>query len=176
MPIRPDLLHHYRGPAYRATRARILARAGNKCEQCGAPNREQVKRGPAGTWRADGAWRTARGSLLGREPRWSERRDVTIVLTLAHLNHTPGDDRESNLKALCQWCHLNYDKLHHKHTRSTRKDGTRPLLAEIERCDREIAEMAKQTDKPAWLVTLGMEDLEMEKRLIQQEMSQKAGA
>lgn len=59
-----------------------------------------------------------------------QHRWVGIVLTIAHLNHTSGDDREENLAALCQWCHLNYDKVHHKHTRCARKDATRPLLQE----------------------------------------------
>jgi len=36
----------------------------------------------------------------------------------------------------------------------------------LERCDREICEMSGQTDKPAFLVTLGIEDWECEKRLI----------
>jgi hypothetical protein len=30
---------------------------------------------------------------------------------------------------LCQWCHLNYDKLQHKQTRRARKDRCRPLLS-----------------------------------------------
>lgn len=55
--------------------------------------------------------------------RWSG-----IVLTCAHLNNVAGDDRDENLKLLCAWCHLNYDKLHHKLTRSVRKDSGRPLL------------------------------------------------
>jgi hypothetical protein len=29
-------------------------------------------------------------------------RTVLIVLAVAHLNHTPGDDRDENLAALCQ--------------------------------------------------------------------------
>lgn len=33
-----------------------------------------------------------------------------IELAAAHLNHTPGDNRKKNLKALCQRCHLNYDR------------------------------------------------------------------
>lgn len=58
---------------------------------------------------------------------------IKVVLTLAHLNHTPGDDREENLKALCQRCHLNYDREYHRMRRAERKDKERPLLAEIER-------------------------------------------
>jgi hypothetical protein len=41
------------------------------------------------------------------------------------------------------------------------------IRAELDRCDREIAEMEAQAPvKPAWLVTLGIEDWECEKRLI----------
>jgi len=36
-----------------------------------------------------------------------------VVLTVAHLNHRPMDCRESNLAALCQRCHLNYDRPRH---------------------------------------------------------------
>jgi len=58
---------------------------------------------------------------------------IKVVLTIAHLNHTPGDDREENLKALCQRCHLAFDKDHHREMRATRKDKQRPILVEIER-------------------------------------------
>jgi hypothetical protein len=43
-----------------------------------------------------------------------------VVLTVAHLNHTPEDCRDENLKAWCQRCHLNYDKDHHAQTRRNR--------------------------------------------------------
>ena len=33
-----------------------------------------------------------------------------VVLTVAHLDHNPANNRESNLKAMCQRCHLRYDK------------------------------------------------------------------
>ena len=36
-----------------------------------------------------------------------------VVLTVAHLDHTPSNCAESNLAALCQRCHLRYDALHH---------------------------------------------------------------
>ena len=54
-----------------------------------------------------------------------------IVLTVAHLNHTPEDCRDENLKAMCQRCHLRYDRDHHAETaRSTRdaKTGQGRLL------------------------------------------------
>lgn len=36
-----------------------------------------------------------------------------VVLTVAHLNHTPEDCRDDNLRAFCQACHLRYDTRHH---------------------------------------------------------------
>lgn len=44
-----------------------------------------------------------------------------VVLTVAHLNHTPEDCDPANLRAMCQGCHLHYDKDHHAETaRATR--------------------------------------------------------
>ena len=37
---------------------------------------------------------------------------------------------------------------------------------DLKRCDREIAEMEGQHNAPAWLVMLGVEDWECEKRLL----------
>lgn len=42
---------------------------------------------------------------------------IKVVLTIAHLDHDTSHNDYSNLKALCQRCHLNYDKEHHKRTR-----------------------------------------------------------
>lgn len=39
-----------------------------------------------------------------------------VILTTAHLNHTPEDCRLCNLKAMCNGCHLHYDKDHHRQT------------------------------------------------------------
>ena len=36
-----------------------------------------------------------------------------VVLTVAHLDHDTKNNDYSNLKAMCQRCHLNYDKDHH---------------------------------------------------------------
>ena len=46
---------------------------------------------------------------------------IVIVLTIAHLDHNIENNDLNNLKALCQKCHLNYDKKHHmKNSRETR--------------------------------------------------------
>lgn len=45
-----------------------------------------------------------------------------VVLTVAHLDHTPENCEPQNLKAMCQRCHLTYDAEHHKRTAyATRK-------------------------------------------------------
>lgn len=40
-----------------------------------------------------------------------------VVLTVAHLDHTPEHCDPDNLAAMCQGCHLHYDRDHHAHTR-----------------------------------------------------------
>ncbi|MBM3744188.1 MAG: hypothetical protein FJW34_00150 [Acidobacteria bacterium] len=127
MPIRRDLRRFYGAEWRTVIRPRILARARNRCERCGVPDRIE-------TIRAGSAWFEAHYS------RWFDHRrrvasplaravrTVRVVLTVAHLNHDPADNRDENLAALCQWCHLHYDAPHHKETRATRKDARRPLL------------------------------------------------
>lgn len=56
-----------------------------------------------------------------------------VVLTVAHLDHTPENCHPDNLKAMCQRCHLNYDKHHHAQTAyATRKAraNTHDIFAE----------------------------------------------
>lgn len=38
----------------------------------------------------------------------------TVVLTVAHLDHTPENCSDDNLRAMCQRCHLRYDAHHHR--------------------------------------------------------------
>jgi hypothetical protein len=56
------------------------------------------------------------GAKHGREHPVTDSR---VVLTVAHLNHTPEDCRPENLVAMCQRCHLAYDREHHAKTRRT---------------------------------------------------------
>lgn len=146
LPIRKELRHFYTGPHWKEVRARILQRANNQCEQCGKPNRRHVwvgkTSGEPQFWTlrklsrhwiscatAQPFFYPIRPSVLWRS---LAPRRIRVILTIAHLNHIPGDDRAENLKALCQWCHLNYDKFHHKESRSIRKDRERPILKAIE--------------------------------------------
>lgn len=146
MPIRPELRKFYGREWREVVRPRILARAKNRCEQCRKPDRAVVW---VYTSSACGQYWTLElrpfsaqkwmycafgigGNFVLLPNAYGDARQIRIVLTVAHLNHVPGDDRDENLKALCQWCHLNYDKLHHKETRQAHKDAARPLLAGME--------------------------------------------
>jgi hypothetical protein len=144
MPIRPEWRHYYRGARWRGIRERILARAGNCCEQCGKPNGvtiETITRRanhlPLAMWWRGLAlpWRTHTGELAAPETIDALRRSsdyrlrtIRVKIGVGHLNHLPGDDRDENLRALCDWCHLHHDAGQHKETRSDRKDASRPLL------------------------------------------------
>lgn len=71
---------------------RIRERAGWKCEWCGAEN---------------GKPHPVTGSK--------------VVLTVAHLDHSPMNCEDTNLASLCQKCHLSYDAQQHaEHARATR--------------------------------------------------------
>lgn len=80
---------------WKQIRLRVLERANNCCEFCGVPNYSIKENG------------------------------TKVVLTIAHLDHTPENCDLSNLRALCQKCHLTYDAKHHastaKHTRAMKE-------------------------------------------------------
>jgi len=72
-------------------------------------------------WRCECDGRCGRGTHDGRcinehgKPAYGT--GSKVVLTTAHLNHTPQDCRDENLMVMCQGCHLHYDKEHHAETR-----------------------------------------------------------
>lgn len=53
----------------------------------------------------------------GQPAAWANGK---VVLTVAHLDHTPENVDHDNLKAMCQRCHLRYDRDHHAETRAAR--------------------------------------------------------
>lgn len=44
------------------------------------------------------------------------RTGAKVILTVAHLDHTPENCTDENLRAMCQGCHLAYDTAHHAET------------------------------------------------------------
>lgn len=130
MPIKPENRGRY--PAnWQEIRASILARAGNRCEQCFAVNGDIIAHGigkDADTYMTDEAkvFDANNGKYLGqwRMSDYECNQDgVKIVLTIAHLDHTPENCDPDNLRAWCQRCHLRYDAKHHaENARRTRHE------------------------------------------------------
>ena len=107
MPIKPENRKHYtKAAGWPQIRAAVLARATLErlcpeiqpsvcCELCCAPNGRVIYRQPNGP-----QW-----TVTERSP-W---KPIKIVLTVAHLNQNPTDNRMCNLLALCQRCHNKID-------------------------------------------------------------------
>lgn len=120
MPIKKENKNRY--PAnWKEIREQILARAKNCCEKCKAPNHTRIARGDGddkGTYMNEDCevFCDKTGSKLGQihASNYHVLRMVDVVLTIAHLDHTPENCSPENLRAWCQKCHLNYDKDHHK--------------------------------------------------------------
>ena len=98
----------------------ILNRASNRCEFCGALNYQLGARDKFGKWHSEENIESMNSdhgdALFGSFPKI-----IKIVLTIAHLDHDTSNNDESNLKALCQKCHLDHDRdLHLEHARETR--------------------------------------------------------
>lgn len=95
--------------------ARIRERAGDRCEWCGATNGAVGYRDQAGVFHELDAFEAEGAVLDGQHV-------ITIVLTVAHLDHNPANCDDNNLAALCQRCHLRYDAREHaRHAAETRR-------------------------------------------------------
>jgi hypothetical protein len=83
----------------------------------------RIKQDRAG-WRCecDGRCRTDHG---GRCPNQHGTPSVltgaNVILTTAHLDHQPENCDDGNLMAMCQRCHLRYDRDHHAATRAANR-------------------------------------------------------
>ena len=151
MPIAPELRHLYRGPEYEAQRERIFERARHQCKWCSKPNaaRIQTKTGRGRMfWRLlempEGktahvqfrAWLNEDGWPMIPEDHEAAMqlgapRKIAVVLSMAHLDHDPGNRDDSNVAVLCQWCHLHHDRHQHRKTLVRNRDERRPLCAAV---------------------------------------------
>jgi 5-methylcytosine-specific restriction endonuclease McrA len=120
MPIRPENQARYPKDWAEISLA-VRRRADFKCEWCGVANGELGGRTSQGTWLK--AQPVGTNGMICEWPKVGEfawcgngetegsahLRVVRIVLTVAHLDHTPENCALENLKALCQRCHNRYD-------------------------------------------------------------------
>lgn len=94
-------------------------RAHNCCEICGVRNGAAILRSnidPAKYIYYDAqadriCWPNGEAIRLSEVPEeYDHESFIFVVLTVGHLDHNPGNNDESNLRAMCQRCHLNYDR------------------------------------------------------------------
>lgn len=101
MPIRAEERSRYPKDWTQVSQRIRFVRAGGRCE-------------------CDG--RCGRGTHDGRCPNEhggeAYGTGSRVVLTTAHLDHTPENCDDGNLMAMCQGCHLHYDREHHAETRA----------------------------------------------------------
>lgn len=110
MPIRPSEKARY-PKDWKAISLRIRARSGGRCEclgECGIDHREVGET----LYRCFERDRTKARTFRGQ-----------VIFTVMHLNHTPEDCRDENLKAACQRCHLRYDRDHHRQTMQATREA-----------------------------------------------------
>lgn len=118
MPIRPSEKKRY-PKNWKEISARIRARAGDRCEclgECGIAHR----------WH--GADRCPEENRVLALWALEDNREVKVVLTVAHLDHTPENCADENLRAFCQRCHLRYDGPHHAETARRTREAKDPQL------------------------------------------------
>jgi 5-methylcytosine-specific restriction endonuclease McrA len=98
MPIRPEMRALY-PRNWKEIRAAILARSLNCCENCGVKNHEP-------------------------HPMTGSK----VVLTVAHLDHNPQNNKPENLSALCQLCHNRHDAAKRAAGRKRRRAQSQRML------------------------------------------------
>lgn len=97
-------------------RPEILKRAKYKCENCGLVHRKTYLFYPY-----------TNPILIDKEElqeaKANGEKAYTIFLQISHQDHDTTNNDYSNLKALCQKCHLNYDRNFHKLVRKSNKNN-----------------------------------------------------
>jgi len=112
-PIRPSERKRY-PKNWKAISARIKARAGGRCEcvaECGLHP----------------GWRCRERD--GQPALYAKGK---IILTCAHLDRIPEHVEDGNLKAMCQRCHLRYDRPQHAENARKTRNFKRPYLPGME--------------------------------------------
>lgn len=106
----------------------ILARAENCCENCAVPNSYVIlrsKKNKSKYMLVGNNLEKERTSYFQCAEFWKSRwsKPIKVVLTISHTDHDIKHNDYSNLRALCQRCHLLHDKDHHAKTRKLKKEN-----------------------------------------------------
>ena len=125
MPIRRAHRHFYPIDWPQLSAVIRFSRARSRCEGCGRPHMQDVQHlGDGRWWDAEATrWRDGRGRNLRRSLPTptaiaAELVKVTrVVLATAHRNHDTSDNRNANLAAFCQRCHMLHDRPEHQRRR-----------------------------------------------------------
>ena len=128
MPIRPENRDRY-PPSWREISYRIRSeRADWRCEclgECGLDHSEDDDQcGPPHD--------RCQANAECPHPRTGSK----VILTVAHLDHTPENCADENLKAMCQQCHNRYDA-------AMRRAG----IQERERANAAVADLFQQAKR-----------------------------
>jgi hypothetical protein len=99
MPIRPENRARYPRDWREISRRIRFERAAGQCECLG-----ECGRG------------THDGRCPNRHGQPAYGTGSMVILTTAHLDHTPENCDPANLRAMCNGCHLHYDRDHHRET------------------------------------------------------------
>ncbi|GJE39071.1 hypothetical protein [Methylobacterium persicinum] len=98
-----------------------FGRARGRCEACGRPHGRFVYHTGDGRWWDDAAdvWRAPDGTVtvVDISAGFARVRRTRVVLAAAHRNHDTADNRDANLAAWCQRCHLEHDRPEHRRRR-----------------------------------------------------------
>lgn len=106
-------------------RPAVLARAENKCEECGVANQAIIKRWPDGrvTYPNSVEWEMINNRVKNHDYSFTQAIKkygfTRVVLTIAHLDHDKENEKVplDRLRAWCQKCHLGYDMPIHVNNR-----------------------------------------------------------
>jgi hypothetical protein len=115
-PIRPENRDRYPDDWPEISREIRFVRAGGRCEcegECGMPGHLQ------------GMFEFGESRCLNIHGEPSVYSGKRVVLTTAHLDHTPENCDPENLRAFCNGCHLWYDREHHAETARATREAAR---------------------------------------------------
>ena len=113
MPVLPENIHRYPVNWPAISRRIRFGRAKGRCEcegECGRPHR---------------------GRCPNRHGQPAYDTGTTVALQTAHLDHTPENSTDANLRAMCNGCHLSYDREHHRRTAATTRRAAREAAGQL---------------------------------------------